>query len=135
MILNDLCSYLDSAVPLSFQEGYDNSGLQIGFPENEISSALITVDVTEDVLDEAIRLKCDVIVSHHPLIFGNLKRLSGSDHIQRTIAKAVKNDIAVYSAHTNLDVTSNGVSRKMAEKLNLLNIRVLSPLKTGCSNL
>lgn len=129
MILNDLCSYLDSAVPLSFQEGYDNSGLQIGFPENEISSALITVDVTEDVLDEAIRLKCDVIVSHHPLIFGNLKRLSGSDHIQRTIAKAIKNDIAVYSAHTNLDVISNGVSRKMAEKLNLLNIRVLSPLK------
>jgi len=129
MILKDLCSYLDSAIPLSFQEGYDNSGLQIGLPEKKISSAIITVDVTEQVVEEAITKKCDVIISHHPLIFGSLKRLGGSDSTQRTIVKAIKNDIAIYSAHTNLDVISNGVSRKMAEKLNLLNIRVLSPLK------
>jgi len=129
MILKDLCSYLDSAVPLSFQESYDNSGLQVGSPEKKISSAIITVDVTEDVIEEAITKKCDVIISHHPLIFGNLKRLAGSDSTQRTIIKAIKNDVAIYSAHTNLDVITNGISRKMADKLNLLNIRVLSPLK------
>ena len=129
MVLKDLCSYLDSAIPLSFQEGYDNSGLQIGSPGDNISSALITVDVTEEVVEEAITKKCDVIISHHPLIFGSLKRLAGSDSTQRVIVKAIKNDIAVYSAHTNLDVISNGVSRKMAEKLNLFNIKVLSPLK------
>jgi dinuclear metal center YbgI/SA1388 family protein len=129
MKLKDLCSYLDSAVPLSFQESYDNSGLQLGSPEKKISSAIITVDVTEQVVEEAITKKCDVIISHHPLIFSSLKRLTGSDSTQRAIAIAIKNDIAVYSAHTNLDVISTGVSRKMAEKLNLLNIRVLSPLK------
>ncbi|MZP55993.1 MAG: Nif3-like dinuclear metal center hexameric protein, partial [Bacteroidales bacterium] len=101
MILKDLCSYLDSAIPLSFQEGYDNSGLQIGLPEKKISSAIITVDVTEQVVEEAITKKCDVIISHHPLIFGSLKRLGGSDSTQRTIVKAIKNDIAIYSAHTN----------------------------------
>ncbi len=129
MIINNLCSYLDSAVPLSFQESYDNSGLQVGSPGHRISSALITVDVTEDVVGEAITKKCGVIISHHPLIFGNLKRLSGSDSTQRAIIKAIKNDIAIYSAHTNLDVITNGVSIKMAEKLNLLNVKVLSPLK------
>ena len=74
MKLKDLCSYLDSAVPLSFQEDYDNSGLQVGSPENEISSALITLDVTEEVMDEAIAAGCDLIISHHPLIFKGIKR-------------------------------------------------------------
>jgi dinuclear metal center YbgI/SA1388 family protein len=127
MKLKDLCSYLDSAVPISFQEGYDNSGLQIGLPEREISSAIITLDITEEVIDEAISYKCDVLVSHHPLIFNPIKSLTGKSFTERIMYKAVKNDIAVYSAHTNLDVLSNGVSRMMAEKIDLQEISVLSP--------
>jgi dinuclear metal center YbgI/SA1388 family protein len=129
MKLKDLCSYLDSSVPLSFQEGYDNSGLQIGLPEREISSAMITLDVTEEVIDEAVSEKCDIIISHHPLIFNGIKRITGRTFTERILYKAVKHDIAIYSSHTNLDIFSNGVSRKMAEKLDLKGIKVLSPLK------
>ena len=128
MKLKDLCSYLDSVVPLSFQESYDNSGLQIGLPEREISSAMITLDVTEEVIDEAVSDKCDVIISHHPLIFIGIKRITGRTFTERILYKAVKHDIAIYSSHTNLDIFSNGVSRKMAEKLGLKDIKVLSPL-------
>jgi dinuclear metal center YbgI/SA1388 family protein len=127
MKLKDLCTYLDSAVPLSFQEEYDNSGLQVGSLEREVFSAMITLDVTEEVVDEAIEQKCDVLVSHHPLIFKPIKSLTGKSYSERILLKAIKNDIAVYSAHTNLDILSNGVSRKMAEKIGLEEITVLSP--------
>ncbi len=129
MRLKQLCSYLDSAVPLSFQEGYDNSGLQVGLPDKEINSALITLDVTEEVLDEANKAGCDIVVSHHPLIFQGIKRLSGRSITERILLKAIKQDIAIYSAHTNLDVVAGGVSRRMAEKMDLKKIRVLVPLK------
>jgi dinuclear metal center YbgI/SA1388 family protein len=129
MKLKDLCFYLDSVVPLSFQESYDNSGLQIGLPEKEISSALISLDITMEVIDEAVSGKCDIIISHHPLIFNGIKRITGRTYTEKIIYKAVKNDIAIYSCHTNLDNFSDGVSRKLAEKLNLKNIKVLSPLK------
>jgi dinuclear metal center YbgI/SA1388 family protein len=127
MKLKDLCSYLDSAIPLSFQEEYDNSGLQVGLPEREISSALVTLDVTEEVMDEAVAGKIDVVISHHPLIFNGIKSLAGKSYTERILYEAAKNDIAVYSAHTNLDAISNGVSRKMAEKIGLEEIGVLSP--------
>ena len=78
MKLKEFCSYLDSAVPLSIQENYDNSGLQLGLPESEISSAMISLDVTEDVIDEAILSKCDLIISHHPLIFDGIKRITST---------------------------------------------------------
>jgi len=120
---------LDSAIPLSLQEDYDNSGLQIGLPDMEIRSALISLDVNEDVVDEAIRYRCGVIISHHPLIFKAVKRLSDKSITERVIRKALTNNIAVYSAHTNLDMMPSGVSRKMAEKLDIQNIKVLSPLK------
>jgi dinuclear metal center YbgI/SA1388 family protein len=129
MKLKDLCSYLDSEIPLSYQEDYDNSGLQIGLPESEISSALITLDITEDVLAEAVSEKCNIIISHHPLIFKGIKRIAGRTSAERIISKAVRHDIAIYSSHTNLDSFSHSVSRKMAEKLALKNIKVLSPLK------
>ena len=127
MKLKDLCTYLESEVPLSLQEDYDNSGLQVGTPESEISSAIITLDVTEKVLEEAIASGCDVVISHHPVIFKGIKSLTGRSYIERIITAAVKNNIAIYSAHTNLDNFSNGVSRKMAEKLNLEEVTVLSP--------
>jgi dinuclear metal center YbgI/SA1388 family protein len=129
MKLKDICSYLDTAVPISFQEDYDNSGLQIGSPEKEVSSVLLTLDITSEVLDEAITKKCDLIVSHHPLIFRGIKKLTGSSFTEKILLNAIRADIAIYSAHTNLDSLSNGVSRKMAEKLNLQQIKVLSPLK------
>jgi dinuclear metal center YbgI/SA1388 family protein len=129
MKLKDLTSFLDSAIPLSFQEGYDNAGLQVGSPDKEISSALITLDVTDEVLDEAGYAGCDVIISHHPLIFTGIKQLTGKNNTERILLKAIRQDVAIYSAHTNLDVLENGVSRKMAEKIGLKNIRVLIPLK------
>ncbi|HNW57286.1 MAG TPA: Nif3-like dinuclear metal center hexameric protein, partial [Bacteroidales bacterium] len=129
MKLDDICSYLDSAVPLSFQEDYDNSGLQFGLPESIISSALLSVDVTEDVIDEAKRKKCDLIISHHPVIFNGIKKLTGRSFTEKVILKALAQGISVYSAHTNLDISGNGVSMKMAEKLNLQKVNVLSPLK------
>jgi dinuclear metal center YbgI/SA1388 family protein len=129
MKLKEICSYLDLAVPLSFQEGYDNSGIQVGFPEKNVHSALITLDVTEAVIDEAIETGCDLIISHHPVIFNSIKRLTGRSFTEKIIIKAIQKEIAIYSAHTNLDVYSSGVSRKMAEKLTLKNIKVMSPLK------
>ena len=129
MKLQELVSYLDSAVPLTFQEDYDNSGLQCGNTDKEIASALVTLDVTEAVLDEAVTAGCDVIISHHPLIFSGIKQLTGKTVTQRILLKAIKNDIAIYSAHTNLDAFKNGVSRKMADKINLKNVKALLPLK------
>jgi dinuclear metal center YbgI/SA1388 family protein len=129
MRLKDLCNFLDSAIPLSFQEGYDNAGLQVGLPEKEINSALITLDVTEEVLDEAGHAGCDVIISHHPLIFNGIKRLSGKTQAEKILLKAIRQDVAVYSAHTNLDALDNGVSKKMALKMKLNNVKVLAPLK------
>jgi dinuclear metal center YbgI/SA1388 family protein len=129
MKLTDICSYLDTEIPLSFQEGYDNSGLQVGQPEKEITSALITLDVTEAVIDEAIKKGCNIIISHHPLIFTGIKKITGKTAGDRILVKAIKNEIAVYSSHTNLDMMSNGVSKKMTQKLGLQNIKVLMPLK------
>ncbi len=129
MKLSQLCSYLDTAVPLSFQEEYDNSGLQVGLPEKEISSALITLDVTEKVIDEAIQKGCSIVISHHPLIFSGIKKITGRSPADRILFKAIKYDIAIYSSHTNLDMMRDGVSRKMAQKLGLQNIKVLQPLK------
>ncbi len=131
MKLKDLCSFLDSVIPLSFQESYDNSGLQAGLPENEISSALLTLDVTEEVLTEAKLKGCNLIVSHHPLIFSGLKSITGKSITERVLMKALKQEIAIYSSHTNLDVYRDGVSRKMAEKLSLGNLSVLVPVKNS----
>jgi dinuclear metal center YbgI/SA1388 family protein len=129
MKLKDLTSYLDSVIPLSFQEDYDNAGLQVGQPEKEVYSAIICLDVTEEVISEAVASDCDLILSHHPLIFKGIKSLTGKTYTERILFEAVKNDIAIYSAHTNLDMLADGVSRKMAEKLGLKGVTVLAPLE------
>jgi dinuclear metal center YbgI/SA1388 family protein len=129
MKLKDLTSYLDSAIPLSFQEDYDNAGLQIGQPHKEVTSAIVCIDVTEEVISEAIATHCDLVVSHHPLIFKGIKSLTGKTYVERILFEAAKKDIAIYSAHTNLDMLSNGVSKKMAEKIGLKEVRVLAPLE------
>ena len=115
---------LEHYAPLPLQEGYDNAGLQVGLTEAvEMSGALLCLDVTEDVVDEAIRKGCNLIVSHHPLIFCKLARISDENYVQRTVRKAIKNDIAIVSMHTNMDAAKGGVNFKIAEKLGLRNLR------------
>lgn len=129
MKLKEITGYLDSSIPLSFQEDYDNSGLQVGEPDMEVNSVLLALDVTEEIMEEAIASGCNLIITHHPLIFSGIKRLAGRNITEKIIVKAVRSEIAIYSAHTNLDIFNGGVSRKMAEKMSLQNIKVLAPLK------
>jgi dinuclear metal center YbgI/SA1388 family protein len=127
MLLKQITQYIESFAPLAFQESYDNAGLIIGQPDNEISGILITLDVTEDILNEAISKNLNLIVCHHPIVFSGIKKFDGKDYIGRCVAKAIKNDIAIYAAHTNLDSVFGGVNSKIAEKLNLQNCRILAP--------
>jgi dinuclear metal center YbgI/SA1388 family protein len=131
MKIEEVISLIEEIAPLSLQESYDNAGLLVGDKSKIISGVLISIDVTEDVVSEAIKKNCNLIISHHPIIFGGLKRLVGDDYVQRTVIKAIKNDIAIYAAHTNIDnVLINGVNGKIAEKLDLKNTSVLKP-KSG----
>jgi dinuclear metal center YbgI/SA1388 family protein len=127
--IKDISSWLETIAPLSYQESYDNCGLLTGSPDTEVNGILISLDVTEAVVEEAISKKCNLIVAHHPIIFKGLKKLTGSNYIERTIIKALKNDIAIYAIHTNLDNVKNGVNAKIAEKLGLSGLRILSPRK------
>lgn len=129
MKLRELTSYLEELAPLSLQESYDNSGLLVGDPEMEVSQALIALDCTEAVLDEAIRLGCNLVISHHPVVFKGLKRLTGSNYVERTVIKAIQHQIAIYAIHTNLDNVTGGVNSKIAEKLGLEERQILSPKK------
>ncbi len=130
MLIRELTSFLESLAPLSLQESYDNSGLLIGDPASEISKALISLDVTEEVIREAIENKCDIIISHHPLIFSGIKKLNSKNSTERIIISAIKNNIAIYAIHTNLDNVSTGVNRKICDVLGLENCKILEP-KTG----
>jgi len=129
MKVKEITSYIESFAPLSYQESYDNSGLQAGNPEQEADAALICIDVTEEVLAEAVRLKAGLILSHHPVIFTGLKKLTGSSLAEKVIIGAVRSGISIYSAHTNLDAVHRGVNFKIAEKLGLENPRIISPVR------
>ncbi|HAN17934.1 MAG: Nif3-like dinuclear metal center hexameric protein [Bacteroidetes bacterium GWC2_33_15] len=126
MKIKEVISYLESFAPLSLQEDYDNSGLIIGNPDAELTGILITIDSIEEVVQEAIDKNLNLIISHHPVIFSGLKKINGKNYIEKTVLKAIKNDIAIYAAHTNLDSVSGGVNSKIAQKLNLKNTRILS---------
>lgn len=127
MILNKIISVIEEYAPLSLQESYDNAGLVVGSPKMEVSKALICFDVTEPVIDQAIEIGANLIISHHPIIFGGIKKLNGKNYVERIVIKAIKNDIALYAAHTNLDNIINGTNKILADKLGLKNTRVLSP--------
>src|SRR5210317_2369322 len=113
MKVSDITAYLEEIAPVSLQESYDNSGLLIGNPDDEISSGLICLDLTMEVLDEAVNEKYDLVISHHPLIFSGLKRLTGSNETERIVMKAIRNGIAVYAIHTNLDNLHTGVNASL----------------------
>jgi dinuclear metal center YbgI/SA1388 family protein len=125
--LQNVIEVIESFAPLAFQEKYDNSGLLVGNKQQEITGILICIDVTLPVIEEAIEQNCNLIVSHHPIIFTGLKKLIGQTEVERCVAKAIKNDIALYAAHTNLDNANDGVSFRMAQKIGLQNTLVLVP--------
>ena len=125
--LLDLMRVLEQAAPLAYQESYDNAGLQCGDPQMEVRGVLIALDCTPAVVEEALRRGCNVVVAHHPLIFKPLKRLTGANEVEQTLLKAIRHDIALYAAHTNLDNVAHGVNRKLADKLGLQNVRILDP--------
>ena len=118
---------IEEFAPSFYQESYDNSGLQVGNFQQEITGALLSIDVTEDVVEEAKSEGLNLIISHHPVIFGGIKKITGNTYTERIIAKAIKNDIAIYSCHTNIDNVSSGVSFRMAKKLGLARVKVLKP--------
>jgi dinuclear metal center YbgI/SA1388 family protein len=127
MKIKEITKFLEGYASLQYQESYDNCGLIVGNENTEVECALITLDCTEEVIDEAIAEDCNLIIAHHPIIFNGLKKLNGSNYIERTVIKAIKNDLAIYAIHTNLDNVHNGVSAKIAERLGLENCKVLSP--------
>lgn len=135
MLIKDITKFLESWAPSSLQESYDNSGLLLGEQTEEINQILISLDITEEVLDEAIATKCDMIIAHHPFIFKGVKRIGNSHWIDRCIRKAIKHNIAIYAIHTNLDNVHTGVNKKIAEKIGLINTKILAPKKDTLSKL
>jgi|SRR5690606_2053126 len=127
MKIKELTQYLEQIAPLAYQESYDNSGLIVGHPEDEIHQALITLDCTEEVVDEAIQNGCDIIIAHHPIVFKGLKKLNGKNYVERVVIQAIRHGIALYAIHTNLDNVFGGVSGKIAEKLALTSPAILRP--------
>ena len=122
-----MLSALERFAPLPLQESWDNAGLQVGLTETEVSGALLCLDVNEKIVDEAIRKGCNVVVSHHPLLFRGLKTISDLTDVQRTVMKAVRKGVCVISMHTNMDNAKGGVNYKMAEKLGLRDVQFLAP--------
>jgi dinuclear metal center YbgI/SA1388 family protein len=129
-LIKEIIAAIDAFAPPALQEDYDNCGLLTGDPQSEATGALLTLDCTEDVVEEAIKLKCNLIIAHHPVIFSGLKKLSGNDYVRRTVVKAIRNDIAIYACHTSIDNVKAGVNHKICEKLGLKDLRILLP-KTG----
>ena len=123
--IKDITDYLEKWAPLAWQESYDNAGLLCGNKHDELKGALISLDMTEEVVEEAIARGCNLLIAHHPIIFKGLKSLTGKNYVERTVIKALKNDIALYAIHTNLDNVSTGVNRKICEKIGLKDVEVL----------
>ncbi|MCQ2243107.1 MAG: Nif3-like dinuclear metal center hexameric protein [Bacteroidaceae bacterium] len=133
MKINQVLAALETFAPLPLQESYDNAGLQIGLTgEQDVTGALLCLDVTEGVVDEAVKSGFNLIVSHHPLLFRGLKRISADgSSVERIVMKAIRNNIAIISMHTNLDNAPGGVNHKMAEKLGLSDVTFLQPFSRG----
>ena len=129
MQIKEIMKTLECFAPLTLQESYDNSGLQIGKPETFVKKALICLDVTLAIVDEAIEKNCDLIISHHPLLFSGLKKICGGSPVEKIVEKVILHQIAVYSAHTHLDNIINGVNKQLSDKIGIMNPKILKPTK------
>lgn len=127
MKIKEIINLLEQLAPPAYAEEYDNVGLLVGDPQNEITGVLCTLDCIEAVVDEAIKHKCNLILAHHPIIFKGLKKLTGANYVERTVIKAIKHDIAIYAIHTNLDHVSEGVNKRICDKLGIENTKILRP--------
>lgn len=127
MKIKEITDVIEQFAPLALQESYDNAGLIVGRPDDEVHRALLAVDVTEEVLDEAEREGCDLVITHHPIVFHALKRFNSADPVQRCVEQAIRRGIALYACHTNLDSAPGGMSWRLASMLGVENLRVLQP--------
>jgi dinuclear metal center YbgI/SA1388 family protein len=125
--IKDITNFLHGIAPARLQEDYDNAGLIVGENDTEVTGILISLDCTEAIIDEAIALGCNMVVAHHPIVFRGMKRFNNASYIERTIIKAIKNDIAIFAIHTNLDNVSHGVNHKICEKIGLKHTTILAP--------
>ena len=131
MKISQITEVIERFAPLGWQESYDNAGLIVGRPDDEVHKALLAVDVTEEVLDEAEAEGCDIVLTHHPIIFHALKRFNSADPVQRCVEWAIRSRIALYACHTNLDSAPEGMSWRLAEILGVGNLGVLQPSEAG----
>ena len=127
MLVRDIATLIEQFAPLSLQESYDNSGLIVGRMDDEVHGVLLAVDVTEEVLDEAEREGCDMIITHHPIIFNAMKRFNSANYVERCVEHAIRRGIALYACHTNLDSTPNGMSWRVGSMIGLGDMSVLEP--------
>lgn len=128
MLIREITNFLEQVAPPVYQEGYDNAGLITGRPTDQVSGIMCCLDATEAVIDEAIATGCNLVLAHHPIVFKGLKRFNGRNYVERVIIKAIKHDVAIYAIHTNLDnAYYSGVNTKIAEKMGLVETRVLAP--------
>lgn len=135
MKIREITSFLEHLAPLGSQASYDNCGLLVGNASTEVTGILVCLDCTEEVLEEAIELGANLIVAHHPIIFSGLKKLNGKNYVERTVIKAIKNDLAIYAIHTNLDHALDGVNAEIARRIGITNPRILLPLENTLSKL
>ena len=129
LTVKEVTGYLESIAPRDYQEPYDNAGLITGNPTWNVQGIMVTLDCLEEVVEEAITSGCNLIIAHHPIVFKGLKKLTGSNYVERVIILAIKHDIAIYAIHTNLDNVHTGVNRKICERLGLVDVRILAPRK------
>ena len=127
MLIREVTDVIERFAPLAWQESYDNAGLIVGRPDDEVHRALLAVDVTDEVMAEAEREGCDMVITHHPIVFHALKRFNSADQVQRCVERAIRGGIALYACHTNLDSAPEGMSWRLAEMLGVGDLRVLQP--------
>lgn len=133
--MKQIIQFLENMAPPAYQESYDNSGLIVGNIQEDVTGVLVSLDMTEEVVNEAIKQNCNLIVAHHPILFKPLKSITGKNYVEKTILKAIKNDIALYAIHTNLDNVQGGVNFHIAERLGLKNVKILAPKMQTLSKL
>lgn len=129
MVVNDIVELLERLAPASYQESYDNSGLLVGIPDMKVTGISVALDVTPEVVEEAVRMGANLIVAHHPVIFKGLKRITGSSYVERTVMLAIKYDVAIYAFHTNFDSVPHGVNSAIASRIGLVNTSILQPIQ------